>query len=154
MPLESRFSEKLRSYMVDRMDKHQTGFVPGCGTSVNIKLLVEKLQASRRENGLCCLFVDFKSAYNTVNRERLYEIVLRNNILTQEECDFLRIIHSRLYFLSQGKKFYFKNGVHQGSPISPALFNIYMEDMIKKLKESTGDQNLWYNKFYMLIKIL
>ena len=50
-----------------------------------------------------------------------------------------------LYFEGLGKrKVFFKNGVHQGSPVSPALFNIYIEDMIARVSRELEDQNIWY----------
>ena len=38
---------------------------------------------------MCTLFIDYKSAYNTINRERLYQIIRRKGILKVEEADFL-----------------------------------------------------------------
>lgn len=42
---------------------------------------------------------------------------------------------------------FLKNGVLQGSPISPALFNIYIEDMIDKLNKNKLLKKFFY-KFY------
>ncbi len=48
-----------------------------------------------------------------------------------------------------GKKFYFKNGVHQGSLISPALFNIYMEEFLEELKNDLLKyKKTFWNKGY------
>ena len=41
-----------------------------------------------------------------------------------------------LYFKIKNKIYQFENGVHQGSPISPALFNIYLEIVMEELEES------------------
>ena len=83
-----------------------------------------------------------------MNRERLYRLLEEKNILTREESTFLRIIHSRVYFHVNGKKYYFRNGVHQGSPISPALFNIYIEDAMQRVKEwGCSDKQLWYKLY-------
>lgn len=79
--LERRFQWKLQRYMKDSLDPHQTGFVSGMGTSVNLLLLTERLRNARKRDGECCLFVDYKSAYNTVNRQRLYSIMKRKSIL-------------------------------------------------------------------------
>ena len=84
--------------MVEHLDPNQTGFVAGMGTSVNILLLTERLRNTRRRAGECCVFIDYKSAYNTVNRQRLYGILKAKNILLPEEVDFLEGIHEALYF--------------------------------------------------------
>lgn len=46
----------------------------------------------------------------------------------------MRRMHQKVHFETENKKYYFKNGLHQGSPISPALFNIYMEDYLLEMK--------------------
>ena len=68
------------------------------GTTVNILLLVERLRATKKRQGECCLFIDYKSAYNTVNRSRLYRILKDKNILTHDEVNFLQAMHDAVYF--------------------------------------------------------
>ena len=104
------------------MDRNQIGFAKGYKCiQVNIHLLIEKLKSVKAKDGECTLLIDFKSAYNTVNRQRLYEIMLKKNILPPEEIEFLKILHDNLYFVGKDKRRVFlQNGVHQGSPISPA----------------------------------
>ena len=70
--LELRFYYKLKRYLKLQLDRNQTGFVPGMGTAVNIQLLIEKMKQTRKKDGECCLFIDYKSAYNTVDKEKLY----------------------------------------------------------------------------------
>jgi predicted AAA+ superfamily ATPase len=68
------------------------------GTAVNIELLLQKLRKSKRRDGLCCVFIDFRSAYNTIDRMRLYQMLLEKNILLLDEVRFLKSLHDRLYF--------------------------------------------------------
>jgi hypothetical protein len=42
--IEMRFLPSLQNYLTNIMDKNQTGFVSGCGTSVNIQLLIETIR--------------------------------------------------------------------------------------------------------------
>ena len=140
--LELRFLPKLSAYLTHQLDRNQTGFVKGMGTHVNLRALIQKLRGSRKKEALCCVFIDYKSAYNTINRKRLYQALIRKNVLTTAETEFLKNMHDCLHFKVGTQRFYFENGVHQGSPISPALFNIYMEDVMSEVRQkcTIGDQ--------------
>jgi hypothetical protein len=146
--LELRFAPRLMRYLTDSLDRNQTGFVRGMGTHVNLRLLVEKLRTSRRRDGICCVFIDYKSAYNTVRRDVLYRALITKQILTTDEARFLERLHDCLYFkVGADERYHFRNGVHQGSPISPALFDIYMEDVMREICSSCTDDNLWYKLY-------
>jgi hypothetical protein len=96
--MERCFEWPLRQYLTQRLDRNQTGFVKGMGTSVNILLLTERLRNCKRRDGECCIFIDYKSAYNTINRKRLYAIMKRKKILPEADIDFLKCMHEALYF--------------------------------------------------------
>jgi hypothetical protein len=118
------------------------------GTHVNLHLLIEKLRTSRRRDGMCCIFIDYKSAYNTVNRDLLYTALVNKRILTADEARFMERLHDCLYFkVGTDQRYHFRNGVHQGSPISQALFDIYMEDVMRQICLSCTDRNLWYKLY-------
>ena len=76
------------------------------------------------------VFFDFKSAYNTVDRELLYQKLLEKSILTDQEVTWMRSLHSRVTIQCGDSLLRPKNGLHQGSMISPLLFDIYAEEII------------------------
>lgn len=82
-------------------------------------------------NGL--LFIDFSNAYNKVDRKLLYNILRKRNVLEEDEIKYLEALHERILIQCGEYQLYTQNGVHQGSPISPLLFNIYLDDMLRKL---------------------
>lgn len=133
---------KLRRYLVYNLDRSQTGFVPGLGTSVNIQLLIDKLRNCKKKDGQCALFIDFKSAYNTIDRNILYRYMHEKNILEQEELNFLQHLHELIHFDLKSGKVRLDKGVHQGSPLSPALFDIYMELFMTQIRAHFPD--IWY----------
>ena len=56
------------------------------GTQVNIECVLEKIkQIKSSSQNLCLLFIDFKSAYNSINRSKVYEILFSEKILNNEE---------------------------------------------------------------------
>ena len=86
--------------------------MPGCGTHLNIQLLVKKIRTYNKRDKRSIIYIDLKSAYNTINREKLFKIIKNKQILNDEEIEFLTKLNDSVYFKVNGKRFYFKNGVH------------------------------------------
>lgn len=51
------------------------------------------------------IFIDFKSAYNTIFRSILYQILKDKEILTNDEVDFLKHLQNMVFFEVKGRKF-------------------------------------------------
>jgi hypothetical protein len=133
--LESRLKKKLDQYMTSKLVMSQTGFVPHNGITVNQTRLVERItlrtknQESRRR--LFGLFIDFSSAYNTILHSKLFDRLKK--VLDQDEIQLIQAIYSRNR-IRLGKETLTPNiGLAQGSVISPALFNIYCEELYEKI---------------------
>ena len=133
--MEARLIPKLSDYTQNRMLPSQTGFVKGFGCEVNIKRLITRGKEVLRTciGTWCIVFFDFSSAYNTVNREILYRRLRNLQILTSDEVTWLQSLHDRITIRDNNSKLRTKNGVHQGSMISPLLFDIYVEPIIEAL---------------------
>ena len=137
---ETRFADKLYSYLEKRLFRGQTGSVPKMGCLVNQVRVVDRIKL-RTENTsdtrqvMYGLFIDFSSAYNTILHSKLFDRLQK--VLEKEEIDYIKALYSRNR-IRLGKFSFVPNiGVAQGSVISPALFDIYMEDLLKKV-ENTG----------------
>jgi len=132
--LESRFLPKLNEYLLNKMMKEQTGFVPGFGTHVNIRKLIREIKRYRKNDKMIVIFIDYKSAYNTVNRQILYKRIKDKKILDEDELSFLESLHSLIHYKCKDQIHYYQNGVPQGSMTSPALFDIYSEILLEHIK--------------------
>ena len=137
--LEVRLKKKLDEYMTDKLISSQTGFVPNTGISVNqMRLLNRVLERSAApisgaRKHVFGLFLDFSSAYNTVLHSRLF--VRLKRALTSDDIQLIKAIYSRSR-IRLGKHHFAPNiGVAQGSVISPALFNIYCEDLYEGIRD-------------------
>ena len=71
------------------------------------------MKNTKKEQKIYAIFIDFKSAYNTIIRQKVYNILLEKNILKKDEIIFLKHIHSKLHFKDEmNNTYYFDNGVH------------------------------------------
>jgi len=132
--LEARFLQKLTNYMTDKLTPSQTGFVPQMGTQVNlIRALFWINENSKINRNTYGLFIDFANAYNTVPHELLFRKLREKRCMDEDEIKFLEALYSR-YRIRIGNRFVrFNKGLAQGCILSPALFNIFTEDLVEKL---------------------
>ena len=82
------------------------------------------------------LFIDFSNAYNTVLHTKLFQRLGR--ALNEDEIQYQKAIYSRLKIKLGTKSFKPNIGVAQGSVISPAMFNIYSEDLLHLIGEEAS----------------
>lgn len=100
-------------------------------------------------------FVDFKTVFDSVDREVLIEKLKKRGINGR----FLNMI-KEIYKNTENEiiteegiseKFKTKRGVRQGCPLSPTLFNIYIEDLEDQwAKNKTGGTVIGKTKIYCL----
>ena len=132
--LESRPRKTLEMYMIEKLHRGQTGFVPGQGISVNQMRLVQRVGEITSKKKHCYgLFVDFSTAYNTLLHTTLFERL--EKVLKEEDIQLIRAIYSRTRIKLGNHSFSPNIGVAQGSGISPFLFNIYAEDLYYTLEK-------------------
>lgn len=129
---------RLRNYLDWQIPQEQAGFVKGKGTReqiLNIRQLIEK--AYEFDTPIIICFIDYNKAFDCVNWDGLWTILTELGVPRH----LITLIQS-LYHSHQGlvkvdktlsKPFKFRKGVRQGCILSPILFNIYGEYIMRKV---------------------
>lgn len=136
--LEGLLLPKLRNYAISKLHKWQFGFVPGVSIEECKAEVFEGINELKRNTPRNAppsrrphaLFFDFKAAYDTVDRELLYNKLQEKNILNTNEIDLLKFIHKNLRVCLAGQQTTTSKGVPQGFSSSPILFDIYVESLL------------------------
>jgi hypothetical protein len=107
-------------------------------TIINMKL-------SRGEK-LYAAFIDFKKAYDTVNRQKLLDTLYSMGI-GSKFADNIKAIYNTVQYTIKVKgkvmdPITSNLGLKQGCPLSPLLFNLYINDIAKYLHKSSKEPNI------------
>jgi hypothetical protein len=112
--------------------KGQAGFRHGRSAADNIFILQHVLERSRaRGRRAYCAFIDFQKAYDSVDRDLLWQ-ALRSMGLHGQFLDSLTQMYSHVTMRVRldgrlGRAFQAPTGVKQGHPLSPLLFGLFMD---------------------------
>lgn len=130
-------NSRIRYYLDWQIPQEQAGFVKGKGTReqiLNVRQIVEKCYEFDTPVIMC--FVDYSKAFDCVDWNCLWDVLTELGVPRH-----LTALLQSLYYNSQGvvridrtasDSFKFHKGVRQGCILSPILFNIYGEYIVRK----------------------
>ena len=131
---------RLEVFLIPELPIEQAGFRRGRGTRnhiANLRWMMEKAREYQRDLYMC--FIDYKKAFDCVDHEILWVIlrgmgvpvhliVLLKRLYTNQEAT-VRTEFGETDNIDIGK------GVRQGCILSPLLFNIYAENIMREALE-------------------
>jgi hypothetical protein len=131
---------RLTTYVNEVIGDHQCGFHRNRSTTHQI-FYIQQIEKKWEYNGkVHQLFIDFKTAYDSVKREVLYNILLefgvpKKLVMLIKMC--LNETYSKVHVRKLlSDKFPIQNGLKQGDVLSPLLFNFALEYAIRRVLEN------------------
>lgn len=134
-------NHRLHHYLDRQIPEEQAGFVKGKGTReqvLNVRQIIEKSREFNISVVLC--FIDYSKAFDCVRWDKLWTVLGEMGVPEH----LVRLIRN-LYVNNRSfvridtdwsDVFVTKKGVRQGCILSPVLFNIYGEYIIRKTVEN------------------
>lgn len=140
MKVFERILDRRLRELVD-ISRNQCGFVKGCGTTDAIhaaRLLLEKHREKNKPIHL--VFIDLEKAFDRVPRDVIW-YALRQHGVPEELVRWVKMLYSgstsRVRAAAgTSEDFNVTVGVHQGSALSPLLFNLVMDVVTRDLQRS------------------
>ena len=125
--------------MYDKISEYQAGFREGYSTVDNAFILnafVDKY-LSKKGNKLYVVFVDFKKAFDSVHREKLWQVLRNAGIAGRAVQSIYNSVLSCVRANGSYTNFFdCPIGLKQGCLLSPDLFAIFINQLPDKMSES------------------
>jgi hypothetical protein len=137
--------KRLETKADEFISKNQFGFRKGCGTrdAIGVMRVLCERTLERQKKDLFICFVDFEKAFDRVNWVKLMEALknLKVDWKDRRMIGELYMKQSAVVRVAGGESqpSVIGRGVRQGCPLSPILFSIYAEVMMKEAMDGVRD---------------
>lgn len=138
---ESILEQRLRAHEEKSLDEAQSGFIKGRSTQdhiFTIKQIIEKVRKNKRTAYF--VFIDLVKAFDKVRRKKLWEILEKRGVDSGLLQSIQSIYKKNVNFVirqnMRSAEFETRDGLRQGGTLSPLLFIIFLDEIIKECKEN------------------
>lgn len=147
---------RLEPYAKKIVAEYQAGFTAGKSTIDQIDIIKKITEKSHEfDKDLYLLFVDFKQAYDLIVRSELWNVMvklgLRAKLVRVVETCMQNSRHKIKFNTIIFEEFTMTTGVRQGDALSPVLFNLALESVVREVQKSKlGGLNIGQGKQFKL----
>ena len=139
---EAILESKLRQATEATLEKAQSGFRKGYSTQDHIFTLRKLIETTTIQDGkLFITFIDLEKAFDRVQREMMWEILEKIKISKQLLGAIKSIYRMTTNYIRTGnettEEFITTKGLRQGGALSPMLFILFLDNIIKNIKDKT-----------------
>ena len=137
--LDCVLNERLKKEIYGKEKKitrEQTGFKKGIGCEMNILRMIENLRQLKREKGskrLWSFYLDLKSAFDSVDHKIVFQKMKEKLAISNELIETIKWLYRQTKFQIGDQEIPIGTGVIQGGVLSPTIFVIMFDDLIKEL---------------------
>lgn len=128
--------ERLKPILHPQIAEEQRGFMPGKGTReqiLNVRQIIEK--ARKFNIKIYLAFVDYSKAFDSVQWEQLWHVLKQMNTPTHLIHLISQLYRHNIAWVRIGQtlteELHLEAGVRQGCILSPILYNIYSEHIMR-----------------------
>lgn len=139
---------RLSTYSEDILAETQAGFRRGRGCIDHIFTVRQIAEKAREQNvQLLEVFFDLKKAYDTVNRQALWQLLTKYGV-PDKVVNLLKALYNNMkatveFQGERTEQFEVNNGLRQGCVISCALFNLFFDQVMSEARQGyEGDISL------------
>lgn len=141
--------KKLRKEVEGKLEEEQAAYNRGKQTQDHISIVRKVIErANEQGKELYLVFVDLKAAFDTVSREKLWscleELEVSPKLRKVIKSVYRRVTGEVRIKSVKSSEFEMQRGIKQGDSLSPFLFNIYMDRILKLCKRNMPKVTVGY----------
>ena len=130
---------RLQQYVNHKIPDVQTGFRKGRGTrdqTANIRWIIKKAREFQKNIYFC--FIDYAKAFDCVDHNKMWKILKEMGIPDHLICLLRNLYAGQEATVRIGHRttdwFQIRKGVRQGCMLSPGLFNLHVEYIMRNAR--------------------
>ena len=149
---EDILNKRLKDILETQLDEAQCGFRKGRSVHDQIFIVKQIIEKTNKQNKNAYLtFIDLEKAFDRVNRNKIWSSLQKRQVTPKLLRAIKSMYKNNVNYVRTNNmdstQFTTENGLRQGGVLSPTLFNVQMDDIIKAVRAKTNKKlHVGYHK--------